>query len=247
MSLRIVTLADRPDLADAVDEMNTGWPTFMTQDPMGWNLATVSHLFPGCQLMALDGDHVVAKGHSAPIRWTGQGEDLPDQGWDDVLGRAIRAANGGRPATAVSALEITIDPSRRGQGLSHMMVTAMINNTRGLGYRDLVAPVRPSAKYDHPHVPMRTYVEQLREDGLPVDPWLRVHARLGGVIVKICPASMSIGGSLDQWRSWTGLPFDHTGEVEVPGALAPVHVSVEHDHAVYVEANVWMHHRVGKR
>jgi hypothetical protein len=56
MSLRIVTLADRPDLADAVDEMNTGWPTFMTQDPMGWNLATVSHLFPGCQLMALDGD-----------------------------------------------------------------------------------------------------------------------------------------------------------------------------------------------
>jgi hypothetical protein len=58
---------------------------------------------------------------------------------------------------------------------------------------------------------------------------------------------MSISGDLDQWRVWTGLPFDHSGDVVVPGALAPVHVSVEHDHAVYVEANVWIHHRLGER
>jgi hypothetical protein len=30
----------------------------------------------------------------------------------------------------------------------------------------------------------------------------------------------------------------------VPGALSPVHVSAEHDHAVYVEPNLWVHHRV---
>jgi hypothetical protein len=28
----------------------------------------------------------------------------------------------------------------------------------------------------------------------------------------------------------------------VPFALNPVHVSVEQDHAVYVEPNVWVHH-----
>jgi GNAT superfamily N-acetyltransferase len=216
VSLTIVTLADRPDLAKAVEEMETGWPSFMLNDPMGWNLATASHLFPAYQLAALDGDRVVAKGHSAPIRWSGQADDLPDQGWDDVLGRAVRAANGGRPPTAVSALEITIDPARRGQGISRLMVSAMRDNARRLGYLDLVAPVRPSAKHEQGREPMSVYVERRRDDGLPVDPWLRVHARLGGVIVKVCPASMSISGSLEQWRAWTGLSFDHSGRWRFP-------------------------------
>jgi hypothetical protein len=58
--LTIVTLADRPDLVDAVREMETGWPPFMLNDPMGRTLATVSDLFPAYQLVALDGDRVVA-------------------------------------------------------------------------------------------------------------------------------------------------------------------------------------------
>ena len=49
-------------------------------------------------------------------------------------------------------------------------------------------------------------------------------------------------GSLAQWREWTGLPFDRTGDVIVPGALVPVHCDAEHDHAVYVEPNVWVKH-----
>jgi hypothetical protein len=73
---------------------------------------------------------------------------------------------------------------------------------------------------------------------------MRVHARLGARTVRVCPASMTVAGSLAEWRAWTGLPFDASGEVVVPGALTPVHTSVEHDHAVYVEPNVWMHHRL---
>ena len=70
---------------------------------------------------------------------------------------------------------------------------------------------------------------------------------MGAEIVKVCPAAMTISGSLEQWRSWTDLPFDASGAVHVPGALAPVHVSVEHDHAVYVEPNVWMRHDLARR
>jgi hypothetical protein len=91
---------------------------------------------------------------------------------------------------------------------------------------------------------MVDYVARTRDDGLPADPWLRSHVRLGGEIVKVCPASMTIPGSLAQWRSWTGLPLDSSGAIEVPGALVPVHVSIEHDHAVYVEPNVWVRHRL---
>ena len=89
---------------------------------------------------------------------------------------------------------------------------------------------------------MADYVARLRPDGLPVDPWLRTHVRLGARIIKVCPVSMTIPGTLAQWREWTGLSFTTSGEVEVAGALSPVHVSVEQDHAVYVEPNVWVHH-----
>jgi hypothetical protein len=53
---------------------------------------------------------------------------------------------------------------------------------------------------------------------------------------------MVMAGSLAQWREWTGLPFDRTGDVIVPEALVPVHCDAEHDHAVYVEPNVWVEH-----
>jgi len=53
---------------------------------------------------------------------------------------------------------------------------------------------------------------------------------------------MTIPGTLAQWREWTGLPFNANGAVEGAGGLSPVHVDVAQDHAVYVEANVWVHH-----
>jgi hypothetical protein len=87
-------------------------------------------------------------------------------------------------------------------------------------------------------VPIAYYIARRRPDGLPFDPWLRVHERLGAHIVKIAPTSMTISGTLAGWRDWTGLPCD----VVVPGALVTVHASVEQDHAVYVEPNVWMQH-----
>lgn len=89
---------------------------------------------------------------------------------------------------------------------------------------------------------MATYIQQTREDGLPVDPWLRVHVKAGATIIKVAPASMVIPGSLAQWREWTGLPFDDPGDVHVPGALAPVHCYPDQDQAVYVEPNVWLRH-----
>jgi hypothetical protein len=89
---------------------------------------------------------------------------------------------------------------------------------------------------------MRDYAFRTREDGLPHDPWLRVHVRAGGRIIKIAPCSMTIVGTLEAWRDWTGLPLTKDGEVIVPGALTPVYVSQQQNQAVYIEPNVWFHH-----
>ena len=113
---------------------------------------------------------------------------------------------------------------------------------RALGFEHLVAPVRPNGKHLQPDVSIEAYAALRRDDGLPVDPWLRVHVRAGGTVVGVSARAMTMAGSLDQWRSWTGLPFDTTGPVIVPEALIPVYCDVAHDYAVYCEPCVWVHH-----
>lgn len=92
---------------------------------------------------------------------------------------------------------------------------------------------------------MEDFLARRRDDGLPSDPWLRTHERLGARVVKVAPFSMTIVGSLAQWESWTGAPLVDGANV-VRGALAPVLASTGSDIGVYVEPNVWVEHTVGE-
>ncbi len=38
--------------------------------------------------------------------------------------------------------------------------------------------------------------------------------------------------------------FPESGTYSVPGALRPIEIDVEADRGVYVEPNVWMHHKL---
>lgn len=245
--MKIVTLSERPDLAEAMWELPNTWPAFMFHDPVSDLLfELVPERFPQYQLIGLDDhDEVVSRVIAAPFHWDGTHADLPDRGWDAILERAIADSRAAAAPTAVTLLEARVVPGRQGAGLSTKLLQAGREHVARLGIHDLFGPVRPTAKSREPRTPMSDYVARLRDDGMPFDPWLRTHARLGGAIVKICPTSMTVTGTLAQWREWTDLPFTHSGLVDVPGALTPVHVSTEHDHGVYVEPNVWVHHRLG--
>ena len=91
---------------------------------------------------------------------------------------------------------------------------------------------------------MTEYIARARIDGLPADPWIKTHVRLGARIVKVCPLSMTIPGSLPQLESWIGRRFTESGAMAVPGAISRVQVDIPQDYAVYVEANVWLHHQL---
>ncbi|MGB3635742.1 MAG: hypothetical protein WA982_17030 [Rubrobacteraceae bacterium] len=77
-----------------------------------------------------------------------------------------------------------------------------------------------------------------------LDPWLRVHASLGGRVIGIAPRSMVISGKVSDWKEWAGMSFPHSGEYIVPGALHPVVIDLERDLGVYEEPNVWVQHSV---
>jgi GNAT superfamily N-acetyltransferase len=239
------TLAERPELIDQVWAMPDTWDEFMDHDPVAEALfGAVVQNYRQLGVVATDAtDTIVAHGTAMALCFDCDGRQaLPDKGWDQALIWAHRdLVRGAKPDTAC-ALEVSIHTDWLGRGLSQIMFGAIRDAARSAGFATLIAPVRPSEKHLEPDLPMDEYAKRTRDDGLPTDAWLRVHARLGGVIEQIAPASQTISGSLDQWRAWTGLDFAESGPVYVPGALAPVQCLASQNVAVYVEPNVWVRH-----
>jgi len=105
-----------------------------------------------------------------------------------------------------------------------------------------LAPVRPSWKDRHPLVPIERYAAWRRDDGLPFDPWLRAHVRLGGRVLRSEPRSLEITAPVPDWEQWTGMRFPDDGDFVFPGGLSPLEVRGGVGH--YWEPNVWILHRV---
>jgi GNAT superfamily N-acetyltransferase len=245
MELKVSSLAERPEMLERVVGMADTLPEFAVQDLVGnAHYGRIPRELPEYVLVAEDErGEVVAHAYSVPFALAAEGRGrLPARGWDEVLVWAFADLRRGVRPDTVSAISVVIAPHAQGGGLSARMLSAMRDNARSHGFHEVVAPVRPNAKHFEPRTPIEEYARRVRPDGLPHDPWLRVHARAGATIDSIAPASMTTAGSLEQWRRWTGLPFDTAGDIEVPGALVPVRCEPERDYAVYVEPNVWMRH-----
>ncbi len=242
MSLRFFSYDERPDLEQRKRPLLEAWPAFMFEDPVAgqrWHL--LYERFGGFQHFLFDdeSDEVIAEVNSLPVQVDLAA--LPARGWDDVMERGTDARE---PANAVTALQVMILPGRQGQGLSKLCLEKMRSNVSNHGFAHLVAPVRPSWKARYPLVSIERYISWTTEDGLPVDPWLRVHARLGAEIVRPCPESMTITGTVSEWEGWTSMVFPEGGDYVVPGALELVSIDREADLGTYVEPNVWMYHRL---
>jgi GNAT superfamily N-acetyltransferase len=249
MNLEIFSLRRRPDLRPLVfsEDLQAVWPEFMMHDAaaelyFGRSVFTdyLDYAFAG-----LADGKVVGRAFSVPFAFNVEGRtELPDGGWDQVIRWAHEDRVVGRSPNAMSALEIALLPSARGRSHSLAMLEALKACAKEKGFAAMFAPVRPNQKHLQPRTPMRQYVDMERADGLPIDAWLRTHVAIGARIVKIAPYSMTIVGSIAEWLQWTGVTFERSGEAEVAGALAPVLVSLEQNHAVYVEPNVWVEHPV---
>jgi GNAT superfamily N-acetyltransferase len=253
--LVVSTLAERPDWRDKVfaPEIQSAVPEFMRHDRAGSLYYGDGRLdrFLEYGIVAVDPaepDRPVARAFCVPFAFRDgrlQRAELPDRGWDEVIRWGDEDHGAGCRPNAVSALEIMVAPRLHGQGIAQRMLAAMRDNVRRLGFADLYAPLRPTMKDKEPLTPVAEYAARRRADGMPWDPWVRVHVRAGAEIIKVAPLSMVVTGTLAEWSAWTGMSFDRSGPAIVPGALSPVHVSCEQDYAVYVEPNLWVHHRVG--
>ncbi len=191
-----------------------------------------------------ESNEYLALGNCFPLSWDRPLDKLPDGGIEWALVTSVEQHERGIRPNVLCAFQIITAPKMRGSGLSYRAVETMVAVAREYGLGPLIAPVRPNRKNENPRMPMDEYLAWKRIDGLPYDDWLRVHARLGGGFVRICPRSFVVEDTIAKWREWTGREFPESGEIIVPGALVPVTIDLDADRGMYIEPNVWTVHEV---
>jgi hypothetical protein len=238
------TAAERPDLwARGIDSASV-WPEYNLHGDVlneWWGLLDVE--LAEFQFVLYDDaeDTVIAEGHTGPLTWDGRDESLPP-GIDAALEHIFRDRRAGTPADTLCALAAESPRDGRRRGLAVEILTAMRTLAERHGLAHLIAPVRPSWKERYPITSIESYVQWRREDGQLVDPWMRVHERLGARVSTALPESLSITGTVSEWESWTGLTFPASGDYVFPEGLATVHIDTDADRGSYWEPNVWMIH-----
>ncbi len=246
---RIAQLDEVSVYREATTELaKNSWPEFMWHDEIAkthWH--EFFDRFAIYQSVMLDADtnQVVAVGHSFPFNWTHPLADLPEEGWDWVFEKAVDDARNGIKPNILAAVFVGVREKYKKHGLSRSILLSFQPTARAHGFNNLVIPVRPNEKPQYPLTDMDEYVEWKNETGMPFDAWLRIQQRAGGKFIKVCHRSKTVRGSLAEWESWTGMKFPQSGRYIVPGALEPIEISIERDEGIYIEPNVWMHHKAG--
>ncbi|MEV4413282.1 hypothetical protein [Catellatospora sp. NPDC049609] len=220
-----------------------GWPEFIFHDQQTKrHIGRIRDLFGDLELVLLDDGVPVAAGWAVPLCWNGETDDLP-AGYNDSLARALADHDAGRTPDTHAVLAAQVHPGRQGEGLAARLLTALCDDAASRGRGRVICPVRPTHKSRYPLTPIERYQHWTRPDGLPFDPWLRTHVRMGARILAAAPRSQVITGTVAQWQTWTGLTFPDSGDYVIPDGLSPLHIDHRTDTGTYAEPNTWLRHR----
>jgi GNAT superfamily N-acetyltransferase len=243
VNLRVLSRANRPELKKAASAIEqASW------NELGYLNYTKAHYeyysdllnrYPEYQLCLVDEDagYPVAVANSVPFTCSDQ-NSLPPEGWDWV----VETAAGANAASVnmLGALAISVPAVHRLKGYGRLLIRALVDLAKAKGLRGVVAPVRPSAKVQHPWVPILEYLSWTDEKGRIYDPWLRSHLSEGGRLVGPCERSMVVHEPIAFWENWSNQRFETSGDYELEGALAPVKIDLDRQTGTYEEPNVWV-------
>lgn len=237
--MRFITLNKAPKLSAALKELNDAtWPRFLlSADVRNWS--SIYSEFQSFQVLALDGNNLVAAGLAVPFEWN---VGLPPP---STIDEVVYSARWPHESTGVlCALGILVRPEYRRQGLSRTILLEMRNLSEINGLQGVLAPVRPNRKHEHPEESIESYADRRDEKGRLADPWLRVHEKLGGERLGVALEAVSVIGSIEEWESWTEMRFPVAGSYSIPEGLVPITIDCEKGQGTYFEPNVWYFHQI---
>lgn len=231
-------------IQDIEDINEKAWPKFMQGERVMrsyWGFLLGN--FHKYQHVLTHDNVVIAIVNSAPIWLDPDVNQLHDNGIYWGLKQVTHNYYKGIKPNTLLALQIVVNPDFRGKRLSYECIKILKKLAQTSGFDRVVIPLRPSLKHLYPLVNKNDYINWKNEEGFPYDPWLRVHIKAGGEVVKQCKG-ISIRASIQEWEEWTGLCFRSTGEYIVSDALNPVYADLDKNLVTYTQDNVWVLHKV---
>lgn len=237
------TLRQKPEFQNEVLSINiSAWPKFM----LHWHCPEWAHLFTtfsDYQVLLIENEKVLGFGHTIPFYWNIDLVQIPDD-LRVLLEIGVENHKKGVKPNILLALAAVVTKDSKGRGLSFDIVKAMKEIAQKNSINTIIVPVRPTLKHMYPMIPIVNYSKWKREDGLPFDPWLRVHKKLGGEVFKTADESMTITGNIKEWELWTGVKILGNGMFIFDGALNPIAIDYEKDVGKYTDPCVWIRHDV---
>ena len=220
-TFEVVTTIERPDLHDRFeDAFRSVWPEFIFHDSISNQYVDrVQERFPRYDVTVVDGQRVVAGGWGVVLSWDQTIDDLPD-GYDGALVRSFSTHDEGRGNT-LSVMAAAVRPDCQGMGLSALVLMELRERALDGGLVSVIAPVRPTLKSRYPLTPIERFATWRRTDGEHVDPWIRIHERLGAAVLAVASRSMVISGSVEDWERWTGMLFPDSGSTHYSRSSGP--------------------------
>jgi GNAT superfamily N-acetyltransferase len=219
------------------------WPEFIFHDVVVRTYAERrSSYFPEWEFyLVSDDERLIAGCWGVPIAWDGSVADLPG-GFTDSLVRAVTAYEEGVVPNTFVLMAAAVRSDEQGRGHATRVLTAIRDHAVAAGLPQVIAPVRPTLKSRYPLTPVETFMTWTRDDGLPLDPWLRTHIRLGATLLAPAPASQTMTGTVADWEKWTGMAFPSTGTYVIPDGLTVLEIDRTTDTGTYREPNIWLRH-----
>lgn len=160
------------------------WAPWLSFSEKG--MREMSAVFPTGQLIVKDKNGLpLAYASTNRINWDGKINTLPT--WDEAAGNQVEQASYKNTycpnGNTLIIMCITVHSAHQGKYLSAILVDEIKILARKLKVKYIISPFRPSTygsyKQEYKDPGFKAYCRMTREDGLPVDTWLRALVRNG--------------------------------------------------------------------
>lgn len=229
MSYKVVTFKERPDLYDLQKQIcGKAFPEFLYYSEIAaktWEKMIA--YFEEYQLLLLHEERIMAVINCMPMNLDIPDNELPEEAFNWGMEKGIKDFEAGKKINAALGIQIIIPAEYQGKGLSSIAAQELKNMCIRMGIKRLIIPIRPTLKSKYPINDIDKYIKWKNKDGLPFDPWLRVHVRKNAKIINACKKAVEINGTVNQWETWTNMKFPESGKYVVEGALCPVVINRE--------------------
>ena len=189
---------------------------------------------------------LVGHGITTRIQWDGTVSGLPG-GWQDSVRRGLEDSIKGASLNALVGLFILVEKNFRKQQWAGLIAERMRLLAGFNHLQHLIIPLRPPLRYerDYASMPFEEFASLKREDGKPLDHWVRLHVNLGAKVLAISATSHQHAFALkDFHKILDPTPVESTGFrlVQQSDGWYNVFLHKEQEFALVNQGCVWVRH-----